>query len=338
MLIPNSLSYLSLAQNGKTLKSGNAWRLLGVYLSKAHTLQFLDLSGNNLDRRAVEYIGSALGKIEPHLPGVATGSRPATPTQGSTTQSLPSNANSSPKSSLTTLRLDSCFLRPAALETLAQAVRNSPLQHISLRSNRIAAPGGVALALMIKDYPDVVPQGTASVPTSPIATNMPIPPSPAPSKLSHVSSVRHSLPPLTSNPPAPANQGGGTTYTPYIPRSKRAAMISHTPSVPNSPTEERHVPLISTSLGGGITTRHPPPAHVSSSDSRPSSMLISSNARTPAQTPTQILAQQTQLYAQQGPSVALLDKVRALDSLPRLGALKTLDLRGNDIRVCFNKS
>lgn len=34
-----------------------------------------------------------------------------------------------------------------------------------------------------------------------------------------------------------------------------------------------------------------------------------------------------------GPSVALLDKVRALDALPRLGALRTLDLRGNDIRV-----
>lgn len=35
----------------------------------------------------------------------------------------------------------------------------------------------------------------------------------------------------------------------------------------------------------------------------------------------------------QGPSAALLDKVRALDSLPRLGELRTLDLRGNDIRV-----
>jgi hypothetical protein len=33
------------------------------------------------------------------------------------------------------------------------------------------------------------------------------------------------------------------------------------------------------------------------------------------------------------PSAALLDKVRALDSLPRLGELRTLDLRGNDIRV-----
>ena len=34
-----------------------------------------------------------------------------------------------------------------------------------------------------------------------------------------------------------------------------------------------------------------------------------------------------------GPSAALLDKVRALDALPRLGELRTLDLRGNDIRV-----
>lgn len=34
-----------------------------------------------------------------------------------------------------------------------------------------------------------------------------------------------------------------------------------------------------------------------------------------------------------GPSAALLDKVRALDALSRLGALRTLDLRGNDIRV-----
>lgn len=34
-----------------------------------------------------------------------------------------------------------------------------------------------------------------------------------------------------------------------------------------------------------------------------------------------------------GLSAALLDKVRALDALPRLGALKTLDLRGNDLRV-----
>jgi protein phosphatase 1 regulatory subunit 37 len=39
------------------------------------------------------------------------------------------------------------------------------------------------------------------------------------------------------------------------------------------------------------------------------------------------------LHHDTGPSAALLDKVRALDSLPRLGALRTLDLKGNDLRV-----
>ncbi|KAF8965326.1 hypothetical protein BDZ97DRAFT_1757437 [Flammula alnicola] len=34
-----------------------------------------------------------------------------------------------------------------------------------------------------------------------------------------------------------------------------------------------------------------------------------------------------------GPSAALLDKVKALDSLPRLGALRTRDLKGNDLRT-----
>ena len=39
------------------------------------------------------------------------------------------------------------------------------------------------------------------------------------------------------------------------------------------------------------------------------------------------------LHHDNGPSAALMDKVRALDSLPRLGALRTLDLKGNDLRV-----
>lgn len=39
-----------------------------------------------------------------------------------------------------------------------------------------------------------------------------------------------------------------------------------------------------------------------------------------------------------GPSAALLDKVRALDALPRLGALRTLDLKGNDLRVRLSAS
>ncbi|KAJ7763022.1 hypothetical protein B0H16DRAFT_505089 [Mycena metata] len=56
LLIPRSLSFLSLASN-KKLK-GNAWRVVGAYVSKAHTLTFLDLSSNTLDKKAVECIGA----------------------------------------------------------------------------------------------------------------------------------------------------------------------------------------------------------------------------------------------------------------------------------------
>lgn len=37
-------------------------------------------------------------------------------------------------------------------------------------------------------------------------------------------------------------------------------------------------------------------------------------------------------------SAALLDNIRSLDHLPRLGSLTTLDLRSNDLRVSFSSS
>ncbi|KAG6848495.1 hypothetical protein H0H93_016526 [Arthromyces matolae] len=89
------------------------------------SLQFLDISQNNLDKKSIEYIVGAL---------------PTAPDPG-----------------LISLRLDDCALRPAALETLSRAVRTSCLRNISLRHNRINATGAIALALMIRDYPDTVP-------------------------------------------------------------------------------------------------------------------------------------------------------------------------------------
>lgn len=284
--------------------------MVGVYLSKAVTLQFLDLSENSLDRRAMELIVSALGTIPPSLPSSAPSSGLSTPVH----EKPEPRFQPSDKPQLISLRLDGCNLRPAALEALAHAVRNSPLQHISLRNNRIASPAGVALALMIKDYPDTVPMtnGSASVPSSPGASHAPIlspPPTPrtfasptaAPAK--HGANTGHSVAPTTTS---------GTTYTPYIPRSKRVSAISavNAPASPTVDREERQVPRFSTSQGGGVTTRH-----------------------LPTQTPSEIVSAATTAARNAGPSVALLDKVRALDNLPRLGALKTLDLRGNDLRV-----
>lgn len=95
-----------------------------------------------------------------------------------------------------------------------------------------------------------------------------------------------------------------------MPRSRRATPV---PSVAAtnllSPTGQQ-IPIITSSLQGGITTRHP---------------VVNGGSGAHGNGPSY----------DAGPSVALLDKVRALDSLPRLGALKTLDLKGNDLRVIF---
>ncbi|KAI0321438.1 hypothetical protein OF83DRAFT_1051221 [Amylostereum chailletii] len=278
LLIPGSLTFLSVASN-RRLKAP-AFRLIGAYVSKAKTLQFLDLSQNPLDKKSVEYIAAALAQC---------------PDQG-----------------LTSLKLDDCSLKPLGLEALAHLVRTSSLRNISLRHNRINATGAVAIALMIRDYPDVVPgSAPGSAPsTPPMSPSRTAPPSlpaayipaPAPAPLPPRSGP---LPP----PPKHPNTAHQTTYTPYIPRSKRAAATAAQTSVnPLSPNGQQ-IPIITSSAQGGITTRHPvPPA--------PSQGSQSSTG-----------------YHDHGPSAALLDKVRALDALPRLGALKTLDLRGNDLRT-----
>jgi len=102
LLIPGTLSFLSVASN-RRLKAA-AFRLVGAYVKKvffspfrsavgyltwflqAKTLQFLDLSQNMIDKKAIEYVVAAL--------------------------------ETAPEPGLVSLRLDDCSLRPAALETL----------------------------------------------------------------------------------------------------------------------------------------------------------------------------------------------------------------------------
>ncbi|PPR00680.1 hypothetical protein CVT24_000968 [Panaeolus cyanescens] len=287
LLIPATLTFLSVASN-RRLKAA-AFRLIGAYVKKAKSLQFLDLSQNSLDKKSIEYIVAAL--------------------------------ETAPEPGLVSLRLDDCQLRPPALETLCRAVRTSSLKNISLRHNKISAGGGVALALMIRDYPDVVPaplspapSSTSATPTS-SATSSPTtsvsnlslasPPGTPTIALPSPLSIRAGpvLPPPRHPGSAPAMQ---TTYTPYIPKSRRGRATPTTATNPLSPTGQ-HIPIITSSAQGGVTARHPTPGsatHVNGDGHRHNT----------------------------GPSAALLDKVRALDSLPRLGALRTLDLKGNDLR------
>lgn len=292
-------------------------------------MQFLDISHNNLDKRAAEYIAAALGAIPPSLPTNPTD----TPTSIPSTPSVESNVEpplppSKPdKPGLITLRIDDCNLRYPALEVLAQAVRHSPLQHISLRNNRISSQSAVALAIMIKDYPDALTQpGQYNI--SPTST--PPPGSPVQAQPPTIPGATHQYRSLYASSPAASVvrqavinqtaqatiQPGATTYTPYIPRAKRGSLVAAV-SQQSSTERERQVPVISTSVGGGVTTA-----------TRPAPLP---NPVQPS--PREVVSAAQAAARNAGPSAALLDKVRALDNLPRLGALKTLDLRGNDIRV-----
>ncbi|OBZ77463.1 hypothetical protein A0H81_01899 [Grifola frondosa] len=155
LLIPGTLTFLSVASN-RRLKAP-AFRLIGAYVAKASSLQFLDLSQNALDKKSVEYVAAALAV--------------------------------SPAPGLLSLRLDDCSMKPAALDALAHSVRTSSLRNISLRHNRINVNGAVALALMIKDYPDRAPIAAGngnSVPSSPVTGSNPssLTPPPTPSTTS----------------------------------------------------------------------------------------------------------------------------------------------------------
>ncbi|KAG2124709.1 hypothetical protein BD769DRAFT_1466747 [Suillus cothurnatus] len=279
LLIPGTLVFLSVASN-RRLKAP-AFKVLGFYASKAKSLQFLDLSQTNLDKKAVDYIVVSL--------------------------------TTAPEPGLISLRLDDCSLRVPALDVLARVIRNSSLRNISLRHNRINATGAVALALMIRDYPDVVPTtpNSSTFPSQGSIISSP-PPSPIPpfAHLPPPSPVIRTGP-VPPPPRHPSTMPPQTTYTPYVPRTRRGVAAAQPPPLSAS---GQPIPIITSNPQGGVTTRH-----------------LAPNTG-PQRSEGGLHPNGTAHRHDDGPSAALLDKVRALDALPRLGALRTLDLRGNDLR------
>ncbi|KAJ3842459.1 hypothetical protein F5878DRAFT_555797 [Lentinula raphanica] len=387
------------------------WVVLEAYLSKSR-LKVLDLSRNAIDKKAMEGV----------VKGGLGSSNSSNETTSTPTLESPSNNVKSGSTSLITLTLDSVTLKSGALDVLARAVRtSSTLRTLSLRNCRIGAMGsrgGIAISLMIRDWPDTVAASLSPSPNpSSVSTNsssnslsqtsnsgslnrlrrpaaltnilgeasdtpaslssaaipsarsglkssstittgsvpiqkplLPPPRHPLPSSLNS-SSHPNSHPPLPiphshlpPPPPSHSTKNVQTTYTPYVPRSKRG-VVAGSGSVPATPTTPMApmTPTLTTVSRGGVTAVGVPSDDSSSLNSSSDS---SHNYSASTITPTTINAithnhAGSTLGSQPVPpsvaalnsaSAALLSQVRALDALPRIGNLRSLDLRGNEMR------
>ncbi|KAJ9103242.1 hypothetical protein QFC21_002665 [Naganishia friedmannii] len=173
LLVSGTLPHLSLSGNRKLRSPG--WRMVAAFIRKARNLRFLDLSSNNLDKRSIEYLALALRQATiPEFTDVAPAAlleskHSATDEASddeeqnygpiphvSLTTMLKDTRTDTAESSLElqTLRLDDCNLRAVSIDLLAQSIRKSELRNLSLRQNRISNLGTVAIATMIRDWPD----------------------------------------------------------------------------------------------------------------------------------------------------------------------------------------
>lgn len=167
LLVSGSLPSLSLASNKRIKYHG--WRYVGIFMRRAKALKYLDLSENNINKASLEHIIGALGREERGNGKIERSSEDAkTDSQRQmlegedvedegkplTIQAKLLNEETDAVALLTSLRLENCGLKTSSLEMLSQSVRFSELCHLSLRRNKINQFGAVALALMLKDYPD----------------------------------------------------------------------------------------------------------------------------------------------------------------------------------------
>lgn len=132
--------------------------------TQARALRFLDVSENSIDKRTAEFLVQAITK-QP-LPSNSSFIDTCSPSDLSTLANilhpsapllhdLPPNATPD-KSHLTSLRMENASLKPQTIEVLAHAIRHpdAKLRHVSLRRNKISPLGAVALAVMMRDYPE----------------------------------------------------------------------------------------------------------------------------------------------------------------------------------------
>ena len=119
VFMSHSVHTLSLAHNPGIQTRG--WRAVGALVQDDRVLRHLDLSHNALSTSSWRAVLAPL-------------------TRG--------------RSTLQTLKLDHAALRPAHLECVAEAVRASSLQHVSLRLNDLADGSAPLLSRMLMDWDD----------------------------------------------------------------------------------------------------------------------------------------------------------------------------------------
>ncbi|SPO23700.1 uncharacterized protein UTRI_03772_B [Ustilago trichophora] len=241
-----------------------------------------------------------------------------------------------PTSAIISLRLENCGLKAASLEMLSQAVRFSDIRHLSLRRNKIGQLASVALAIMLKDYPDSV----ALDPNTAAAQN------------------RDGRTYFDSDAASSAASGGiGTDAADRSGRMLRPHDAQATPErrprsySPGLP----EVPVIVSSPGGGITSRKMPGQHIANgaNEPRPTTFYGAHTEQLQDAMQTSIegpggdldlrLTAQERLDIRRNSAPGLSEEEaiaiyqakrarRILADLPRVGNLLTLDLKSNDIR------
>ncbi|KIK63448.1 hypothetical protein GYMLUDRAFT_57653 [Collybiopsis luxurians FD-317 M1] len=327
LLLNNTLIYLSVASNaglaaktlagkgmyglslgsglkgpGSVITGGGAtgWVVLEAYLARSN-LKVLDLSKNVLDKKAMEgVVRGALGMQE----GATSSTSHPPPSE-----LQDSNLKSSP--TLISLTLDSATLKSGALDVLARAVRSSSsLRTLSLRNCRIGSMGsrgGIAVSLMIRDWPDTVvgssgqvqstigmttptPSATSSASSSGTSTPTSLPattgsinrnrpatltnldlinsPPATPTMLSSALPRNSPLPPSSAKPPV-----SSTTSKPLRPPPRHPPMNEHPPTHPStakgagSNMQTTYTPYIPRSKRAVPTAPSAPPTPTPSSPS-----------------------------------------------------------------------
>ncbi|KAN0065602.1 hypothetical protein ACQY0O_000725 [Thecaphora frezii] len=367
LLVSGTLPNLSLASNRKIRFHG--WKYVAIFMRRAQALRYLDLSENSINKASLEHILQAItkpadavtrssrdknGAAKADAAKLAEASALAPAAHDEAADELDeegeplmptapllrnvSDEAEPPASAVISLRLENCGLKTAALEMLARAVRHSEIRHLSLRRNGIIQLGAVALAVLLKDYPD-------SVATLAVADRAPN------GSAGESNGSAPLLPPHPRAGPGGDGVGGRAAYPARQGRPREVdrsqsydrRQRSYSPSLPD-------VPVVVSSPAGGITNRRMPAAALQpsgASQAWSTSQTPDGLGASPLTSPIREMGarltdaeraaarRNAPLHQNEEEAIALFQAKRAkrlLADLPRVGNLLTLDLKSNDIR------